>query len=60
MSTSKAKPPRKFLCVGGPKNGQQLTWEATREIKHLGHYYNQYNNSGGPGPSAVFVWVKHS
>lgn len=57
MSVSKPKPPRKFMCYGGPANGQWLTWETAREIKTGQYYYNQYNNSGGYGPSAVFLWV---
>ena len=37
---------RQYLCIGGPLNGQELTWTELSDTIH-GREYNDYNSSSG-------------
>jgi hypothetical protein len=48
----------RFLCVGGPRNGERLTFEESRNTKYV-----SFNCAGDYGrregiPKSVFAWIE--
>lgn len=59
---------QKFLCVGGPFDGQYYTYTGLVEVAALHRSYrtrdhqpcdgyHRFNNAGGDGPNCIYVWV---
>lgn len=66
---AKTKPPRRFLCVGGPHAGEFHTREELSDLWGLGLKrlpkrnragYFEFNNAGQLSPEkVVMVWIDH-
>ena len=49
---------QKFLCVGGPRNGERITFAQSRRTKYVSFNCADSHDRRSPIPKSILAWIE--